>query len=145
MEAHVEQGVAVDKDIAMKTQISTLPDTLLAATSALTENLMQSEPFVRYQDADRKLRADQKAMRLLDELSELQQKVRDHQYSGDISENDVNRLRKLQSEVYTNEVIQQHGYAQEIAVAFLREVNKEISNLIGVDFASLTRHSGGCC
>jgi cell fate (sporulation/competence/biofilm development) regulator YlbF (YheA/YmcA/DUF963 family) len=145
MEAHVKQGVAVDKDIAMKTQISTLPDTLLAATSALTDNLMQSEPFVRYQDADRKLRANQKAMRLLDELSELQQKVRDHQYSGNISENDVNRLRKLQSEVYTNEVIQEHGYAQEIAVAFLREVNKEISNLIGVDFASLTRRSGGCC
>jgi cell fate (sporulation/competence/biofilm development) regulator YlbF (YheA/YmcA/DUF963 family) len=145
MEAHVKRGVAVDKGIAMKTQISTLPDSLLAATSALTENLMQSEPFVRYQDADRKLRADQKAMRLLDELSELQQEVRDHQYSGNISENEVNLLRKLQSEVNTNEVIQEHGYAQEIAVAFLREVNKEISNLLSVDFASLTRRSGGCC
>ena len=34
---------------------------------------------------------------------------------------------------------------KELAVAFLREVNQEISQLLGIDFASLTRRSGGCC
>lgn len=34
---------------------------------------------------------------------------------------------------------------QELSVAFLREVNQEISQLLGVDFASLARRSSGCC
>jgi hypothetical protein len=34
--------------------------------------------------------------------------------------------------------------AQQEAIAFLQEVNQEISSLLGYDFASLTRRSGVC-
>ena len=133
------------KGIEMTSAQNAISTTLLEATSVLAENLVQSEPFLRFQEADRKLHADQEAMRLLTEFAELQQKIRAQQHSGAISENDIKRLRELQSAVGTNDVIQEHGLAQEIAIAFLREVNQEISNLLGVDFASLTRRSGGCC
>ena len=145
MALRVKQEAAVDKVIEMTSAQNAISTTLLEATSVLAENLVQSEPFLRFQEADRKLHADQEAMRLLTEFAELQQKIRAQQQSGAISESDIKRLRELQSTIPTNDVIQEHGRAQEIAVAFLREVNQEISNLLGVDFASLTRRSGGCC
>lgn len=135
----------MDRDLEMKAQSSILSDGMLVAVSELIENLVQSEPFLKYQEAQNKLQADPEAMRLLAELSEMQQNIRAQQYAGNFSEEDLSQLRKLQSEVYTQDVIQEHGYAQELAVAFLREVNQEISSLIGVDFASLARRSDGAC
>lgn len=125
--------------------ISELSITLLEAASSLTENLNQSEPFLRYKAAEQRLHADQQAMQLLSDLSALQQKIRRQQNTGAISQKDLTQLRALQSAVGTNETIQDHLLTQELAVAFLREVNQEISQLLGVDFASLARRSSGCC
>lgn len=135
----------MDKSIDMKSSQNTISTTLLEATSALTENLVQSEPFLRFQEADGKLQTDQEATQLLTEFSELQQKIRTQQRSGSIAENDIKRLRELQYTITTNLAIEEQGLAQETAIAFLREVNQQISNLLGVDFASLTRRPGGCC
>ena len=145
MALRVKQEAAVGKVIEMTSAQNAISITLLEATSVLAENLVQSEPFLCLQEADRKLHVDREAMRLLTEFAELQQKIRAQQHSGAISESDIKRMRELQSAVGTNDVIQEHGLAQETAIAFLREVNQEISNLLGVDFASLTRRSGGCC
>lgn len=125
--------------------ISVLSITLLEAASCLTENLTQSEPFLRYKAAEQRLNADPQAMQLLADLSAVQQKIRKQQYSGGISQKDLAQLRSLQSAVGMNETIQDHLLTQELAVAFLREVNQEISQLLSVDFASLARRSSGCC
>lgn len=125
--------------------INRVPVTMLEVASNLAENLAQSEPFLRYKAAEEKLTADTGAQNLLAELSELQQTVRAQQYAGGISESQLKRLRELQTAANQNETIQEYGLAQEYAVAFLREVNQEISQLIGIDFASLTRRSSGCC
>jgi len=118
---------------------------MLEATSNLAENLRQSEPFLRYKAAELKLQADQEAQRLLTDLSEWQQKIRDQQNSGNIIVTDLERLRSLQNAVSTNDVIQDYGLTQELAVAFLREVNQGISTLLSIDFSSLARRSGSCC
>jgi len=135
--------------VANKTQIIPnevdIPTSMLEATSNLAENLLQSEPFLRYKAAERKLQKDSEAQQLLTDLSEMQQKIRELQYTGVISETDLKRLRALQNAEGTNDVIQEYGLAQELAITLLREVNQEISNLLGIDFASLTRRSGGCC
>ena len=133
------------KVIEMTSSQTAISTTLLEASSVLAENLVQSEPFLRFQEADRKLHADQEAMRLLTEFAELQQKIRAQHNSGTTSENDIKRLREVQSAIGTNDGIQEHGLAQEKAIAFLREVNQEISQLLGIDFASLARRSSGCC
>jgi len=135
----------VAKATKVISNISELSITLLEAASSLTENLNQSEPFLRYKAAEQRLHADQQAMQLLSDLSALQQKIRRQQNTGAISQKDLTQLRALQSAVGTNETIQDHLLTQELAVAFLREVNQEISQLLGVDFASLARRSSGCC
>jgi cell fate (sporulation/competence/biofilm development) regulator YlbF (YheA/YmcA/DUF963 family) len=145
METPAGREVVVAKDIEMTSAINTISITMLEATSALAENLAQSEPFLRFRAAEVRMNADPQALRLLTEFSEAQQKIRTQQQSGAISANDLKRLRMLQSEIGTNEAIQDYQLAQELAVAFLKEVNQEISQLLGIDFASLARRSGGCC
>lgn len=122
-----------------------VPNMLLAATSQLAENLVQSEPLLRFQESTRKLQSDKEASAMLTEFSILQQKLRIQQRSTQISEEDIKRVRELQNAISTNETIQEKELAEEYATAFLREVNQEISNMLGVDFASLARRSSGCC
>jgi cell fate (sporulation/competence/biofilm development) regulator YlbF (YheA/YmcA/DUF963 family) len=145
MGLHAKQEAAVGKGIEMNSTQSAVSNTLLLAASTLAENLAQSESFLRFQEADRKLQADGEATGFLTEVAELQQQIRAQQQSGAISESDVKRLRQLQNIINANNTIQEFGKAQDLAAAFLREVNQEISNLLGIDFASLTRRSGGCC
>jgi cell fate (sporulation/competence/biofilm development) regulator YlbF (YheA/YmcA/DUF963 family) len=117
---------------------------MLDATQTLAQNLQQSEPFLHYQMAVRKLHGDRTAMQLLADLAEAQRNIREQQYSNTISDRDLNHLRELQNAIRSNDAILAYGIAQQEAIAFLREVNDAISNLIGIDFASLTRRSG-CC
>lgn len=141
MQVHVGREVVVGK-----TEKSTVvSNMLLEATSQLAENLVKSEQFLRFLEASRKFQNDNKATALLTEFSILQQKLRVQQRSTPVSEEDIKRLRELQNEIMTNETIQEKDLAEEYAVAFLREVNQEISNMLGVDFASLARRSSGCC
>ena len=143
MEILAGREAAVDKE--MTSSIGAISITMLEATSALAENLAQSEPILRFRAAEGKLNADPEALQLLAELSELQQKIRSRQNSDPITELEIKRLRALQSAVGANETIQDYRVTQELAVAFLQDVNQEISQLLGIDFASLTRRSGGCC
>ena len=135
----------MDKEYKIAPNTAGISSPMLEAASSLAGNLAQSEPVLRLKAAERKLQADQEAMKLLADLSELQQKIRKIQYSGAVPESDLTQLRALQNAAGTNETIQDHLLAQELAVAFLRELNQEISSLLGVDFASLARRSSGCC
>ncbi len=135
----------MDKATESTSSVTGIPTTVLEATGSLANNLAQSEPFLRYEAAEQRLHADTQAMQLLSDLSALQQKIRQQQYSGSISQKDLTQLRALQSAVGANEVIEDYMMTEELAIAFLREVNQEISQLLGVDFALLARRSSGCC
>src|SRR5450759_2039630 len=96
MALRVKLEAAVGKGIEMTSAPNAISTTLFEATSALAENLVQSEPFLRLQAADRRLHADQEAMHLLAEFADLQQKIRAQHDSGAMTESDIQRLRELQ-------------------------------------------------
>lgn len=133
------------KETKMTWSKNGIPAELLQATHSLTDNVLQSEPFLRLKAEEDRLSEDPEAQRLLAELSEVEEKIRTAQFSAGVAASDLTRLRTLQNAVALNETIQAHGMAREFAIAFLREINTEISNLLGVDFASLTRRASGCC
>ena len=101
---------------------------MMEVSQNLAENLAQSEPFLRYKTAQDKLNADAQAQRLLAELPNCSKTcapaVRRHLGKP------ARTIRELQTTANLNETIQEFGLAQEYAVAFLREVNREISQLI---------------
>ena len=115
-----------------------LPPDLQEAVEALAENLAQSEPLILYRQAQARLDADHQAHTLLERLSAAQADLRARQgRGGAITQADIDQLRVLQHQVQTNRTIMDYAQAQQAAIAYLPEVNQEISQLLGVDFAAL--------
>lgn len=125
----------------MKNENEDLPENLYTATETLAENLRASEPFVFYERARDRLASDEVAQSLLEELTTLQYNIRAAQTSGGIDQKAVARLRELQNQITKNQTIMDYVNQQQKAVDSLRATNREISRLIGMDFAALTRKS----
>lgn len=121
-----------------------LPAELHEATDSLIQNLLASEPFLTYQQSQVKLDASPEALDLLERLSAVQASVRRKQANHSVTPADIADLRTLQFQVTTHPVITEYTQAQQGTVDFLREINDEVSRLLGWDFASFARQNG-CC
>ncbi len=127
---------------AMNTNIQ-LPPELDKATDNLIQNLLASEPFRAYQKARAEYKADPHAQELIEQVATLQAELRRKQ-GGQVTEAEIKELRAVQAEVKSNETLTTHSAAQQGAITFLREINQEISQLLGLDFASAAKKSN-CC
>ena len=111
------------------------------AAGAFTGNLLASEAFIRYQRAQSRLNEDHRAHTLLEQLTQAQANLRKKQNSGSVTQAELDVLRAIQVQVQRNTVIMDYAEAQQQAVNFLREINDEISQLWGINFASFANHS----
>lgn len=114
-----------------------LPDDILAATEQLATVILRAAPMAAYQQAKARLDADIHARELLERYSRTQTELRVRQSQNAVSQADVDQLRALQREVQANRRIMDYAETQQAAIAYLPAVNQEISQLLGVDFASL--------
>ena len=114
---------------------------LQEATQALIGNLLASEPFLNYQNGRTRLNQDSEAHTLLERLSHSQANLRQKQADGGVNQAEIDSLRLLQQRVQRNPVIMDYAKSQQEAINFLREINNEISELLGVNFASAANHA----
>ena len=120
--------------------------TIQAAAQAFAAKLRQSEPIAAFWQAKARLEADQTAQALLTKLSERQRALTRKQSAGEeITRGELDDLRRLQQEARDNPVIQAYGEALQQAQIYLPMVNREISELLGLDFAGLARAAGVYC
>ena len=129
---------AVGKDMK---NTATLPLELHQATENLIENLLASEACLTYQQSLVAMNSDSEARGLLDLLSTLQAALRHKQNTNSVTQTDVEELRAIQEQVQANAVIMAYSQSQQGAVNFLREINMEISQTLGMDFASLAKQN----
>ena len=122
----------------------TLPPELHQATDSLIENLLASEVFLAYHQALTTMNSDLQARALLEHLSALQAELRRKQSSNSVGQPDVDELRAVQTLVQSNATLMAYATSQQDVVNFLREINQEISQLLGVDFAALAKQKT-CC
>ena len=127
-------------DNAMKNTVTLSPE-LEQAADNLIQNLLASEAFLTYQQALVAMNSDTDARGLLELLSTLQAGLRHKQNANNVTQTDVEELRAIQTQVQGNTTIMAYSQSQQDAVNFLREVNQEISQLLGVDFAALAKQS----
>ena len=114
-----------------------LPKDLLDATEVLAETLAHAEPILEYNQARAMLDAAPSAQELVQALSQAQADLRRHQANGGVNKAEIERVRKLQTDVQENPTIIAYATAQQAALAFLPDINRQISELIGFDFAAL--------
>ena len=111
------------------------------ATQLLVDNLLASEAFTQYQNARSDMDSDQEAHALMDQLGKSQARVRQMQAKGEVNQAEIDSLRLLQQRVLRNPVILDYLGSQQEAVNLLRDVNGEISELLGINFASFANHA----
>ncbi len=121
-----------------------LPTELHAAADALVQNLLASEPFLAYHQSQAQLDSDAQARALLARFSAHQASLQRKQARGRVTQAEIEELGAIQAEVQANATIVACVQARQGAIDQLREVNQEISQLLGVDFASLARQTK-CC
>jgi cell fate (sporulation/competence/biofilm development) regulator YlbF (YheA/YmcA/DUF963 family) len=121
-----------------------MDERLQQATEQLGRALRASAPVRAYLDASTNLETDVEATGLLDELAQRQAALRVKQNDGGLTQAAIDDLRALQFRVQTQPTIAAYLQAQQDVRALLPQINYEISQLLGVDFAALARKSG-CC
>jgi cell fate (sporulation/competence/biofilm development) regulator YmcA (YheA/YmcA/DUF963 family) len=67
--------------------------------------------------------------------------LRQKQSEDKVNQAEIDSLRLLQQRAQQNPVIMAYAQSQEEAVNFLRTINGEISQLLGINFASFANHS----
>ena len=114
---------------------------LQEATKMLLEHLLASEAFTHLQNTRRQMDLDQEAYALMEQLGKSQTRVRQMQAKGEVKQAEIDSLRLLQQRVLRNLVILNYLESQQDAANLLRDVNREISELLGINFASFANHS----
>ena len=127
----------------MDRQMTQIPPALLEATEALGASLASSPPFVAYRLAQARLEDDEHARTLLDHLAEVERDVRKRQADGGLTRDDIDRVRAAQNETWSDPVVMELATAQRGAAAYVPQINKLITELLGVDVAALAG-AGGC-
>lgn len=122
----------------MKTLLS---PSMQEATNVLIDNLLASEAFILYQQALTRLNNDHQARAILEQLSQAQANLRKKQADGTTTQADIDTLRALHEQVQRNSVITNYAQTQQNAINQLQEINDEISQLLGINFASFANHT----
>ena len=118
-----------------------LPGPLQESTQSLIDHLVASEVFIRYQKAYAQFNENEEARGLLEQLTQAQARLRQKQGKGEVNQAELDSLRLLQERVQRNSVIMAYAQSQQEAIHFLREINDEISQFLGINFASFANHS----
>ena len=113
-----------------------------AAARTFAGRLCQSEPIATFRQARARLGADYQAQELLARLSERQRALALKQQSGEITQSDIDDLRRLQERAQTHPAIGAYFEALQQAQLVLPAVNATISELLGFDFGGLAGAAG---
>lgn len=115
-----------------------------AAAREFALKLRQAPPIVEFWEAKEQMEADEEAQRLLADLQDRQQRLLlKQQNGGDITQGEIDALRRLQREAQIHPLISAYFRAQQIAQAYLPDVNYEISQILGFDLGALSG-AGSC-
>jgi len=124
--------------------LDTIPPALRSAAEELAASLELSEPIALFREAKARLDADGKARDMLKRLAELDSDLRRREADGTLTREDIDRLRAVQREAWSDPVIAGSAEAQQRAIGYLPEVNELISTLLGWDFASMASAPASC-
>lgn len=125
----------------MKTEPMIISTDLEEALDILAENLLSSAPFIVYAQSRQDYAKNAQAAKLMEDFTQIQNHVRANQAGGDLRQEDLNTLRSLQEQVNAHPILKHLFASQQNAVDFLREINLEINQLLGIDFAQMARTS----
>jgi cell fate (sporulation/competence/biofilm development) regulator YlbF (YheA/YmcA/DUF963 family) len=128
----------------MNKTISPTGQSFITMTNQLGEEMATISVLRNFKASQKKMNEDLNAMELLRKLSASRKELSEKQSSGTFTQDSLNDYSNIQKEVENNPTIREFSLAQQEVVQFMREVNSEISSLIGIDFSSLIPRKNSC-
>ena len=124
--------------------ISPTGQSFITMTTQLGEEMTTISVISNYKALQKKLNEDLHAMELLRKLSASRKELSEKQSSGTFTQDSLKDYSSIQKEVENNQTIREFSLAQQEVMQFVREVNSEISSLMGIDFSSLIPRNNSC-
>jgi cell fate (sporulation/competence/biofilm development) regulator YlbF (YheA/YmcA/DUF963 family) len=124
--------------------ISSTGQSFITMTTQLGEEMAGISVIRNYRALQKKLNEDLSAKELLRRLSASRKELSEKQSSGTFTQDSLNDYSNIQKEVENNPTIREFSLAQQEVMQFMREVNSEISSLLGIDFSSLIPRNNSC-
>lgn len=121
----------------MNTPQTVLLPGLQAVTDRLAEALVQAPPIAAYRHAKACFDADPQAYALLERFSAARSELRAREASNTLTQADIDQARALEQQVRSNPTLMDYFVAQQMAIAYLKEVNQEISQWLGMNFGAM--------
>jgi cell fate (sporulation/competence/biofilm development) regulator YlbF (YheA/YmcA/DUF963 family) len=116
---------------------------LRRAAEELAAAVLGSTPFAALAAARARLDEDEHARALVDAAAQVEWDVRRLQAEGTLTREDIDRLRSVRTLASADPTVVEFETARRGAAAYLPQVNRMITEALGVDVAVLSR-AGGC-
>ena len=127
----------------METQTSLVPPELRRAATDLAAAIRGSAPFKAYTAAQARLEQDEHARTLLEAAAQVEWDVRRLQAQGTMTRDDIDRLRSARALASSDPIVAALETARRGVTAYLPQVNRVVTEALGVDMAALSR-AGSC-
>lgn len=118
---------------------------VMEAAREFGEALADCDECRAVKEGQETLRKDKEASKLLSDYQSTQRSIQTaRMWGGRLSKDDLNELKNLEVKINSNYVIKNLLDAQKRQQEVLGSLNTEVSNLLGINFAS-NSSAGGCC
>ena len=123
---------------------TTMTPAVAEAVENLISSLLQAEPIAAYQKARAAMDTHEVTQVLLKQYTAAQTDFRELQANGTLTQDHIDRMRQLQQEVQADPQVAAFVVAQFAARTFLDKLTDDLSDGLGIEFASLANASS-CC
>lgn len=118
---------------------------VIEAAREFGEVLADCDECRALEKAEEALRKDKEARELISEYQSIQYSIQMARMWGrKVEKGKIDELKRLEAKINSNQIIKNLLDAQKRLQEMLRNINTEISDLLGIDFAA-NSGSGGCC
>jgi len=119
-------------------------EVLSGAMLSFARSLKSMEAVKRFFEARRRFETDEELSRCRESFNQAARTFRENQAAGTLTEQEINRVRTLQSSMNLHPRTVEYLLAQQEMAELLQECNQQIFEVLGLDFAAIAIPKG-CC
>ncbi len=115
------------------------------AFRALAEAIVTTNEYRAFERARAELALDSEARKMVDDLEAAEQKAQLADSWGGLSDRERKKLEHMRDATFKRPTIQAFIEAQENLIAELQELNRYMTEKLGIDLADMTKPQTRCC
>ena len=115
------------------------------ASRSLAKAIAETANYKVFEKARDRLGTDAEALKMIDELEAAEQKAQLSASWGGLSDRESKKLERMREETFRQPTILAFLEAQQSLIAELQELNRYMTEKLGIDLVDMTKPQTGCC